>query len=130
MVNGGYQYSSFSNRIRVYDVANYFLALSRDEEGSIVTYLGLQKLCFYANAWSLVWEHKPLFDEEFESGEYVPICPELVKKYRPYEHTNMIEPDRGFNPDIFSDKQKDMLDAVWNSYGLHGINSEIGDDKK
>ena len=37
----------------------------------------LQKLCYYAQAWSLVWDDTPLFDEEFYAWTNGPVCKEL-----------------------------------------------------
>lgn len=44
----------------VFDVACYILS----KQGCMTT-MKLEKLCYYAQAWSLVWDERPLFDEEF-----------------------------------------------------------------
>ena len=41
----------------VFDVAAYIL----EKQGEMTT-LKLQKLVYYSQAWSLVWDEKPLFD--------------------------------------------------------------------
>jgi uncharacterized phage-associated protein len=86
-----------------------------------MTIIGLQKLCFYTQAWSLVWDHKPMFDEEFESGEYGPFNHALLEKYKKFKQEPINDYDPGFDPDIFSEKQKGMMDAVWNAYGIHSV---------
>lgn len=40
--------------INVFDVANYFISRADKESGSFMTHLKLQKLVYYAQAWSLV----------------------------------------------------------------------------
>lgn len=56
----------------VFDAAKYIL----EKKGELST-MKLQKLCYYAQAWSLVWDDKPLFDEEFEVWANGPVCREL-----------------------------------------------------
>lgn len=58
-----------------FDVAKYILEV----KGTMST-MKLQKLCYYAQAWSLVWDDKPLFDEEFEAWANGPVCRELFFK--------------------------------------------------
>ena len=43
-------------------VANYIL----QKVGSTTT-MKLEKLVYYCQAWSLAWDDKPLFDEDFEA---------------------------------------------------------------
>ena len=42
----------------------------------------LQKLCYYAQAWSLVWDERPLFNEEIQAWAFGPVCSELYEKHR------------------------------------------------
>ena len=49
--------------VSVLDVAAYIL----DKRGKMSTWK-LQKLCYYAQAWSLVWDEEPLFEENIEHG--------------------------------------------------------------
>lgn len=42
----------------------------------------LQKLCYYAQAWSLVWDEKPIFEEDFQAWANGPVCPKLFNKHR------------------------------------------------
>lgn len=43
----------------------------------------LQKLCFYAQGWTLAWsEGVPLFNEDFEAWRNGPVCRELFAQHR------------------------------------------------
>lgn len=42
----------------------------------------LQKLCYYAQAWSLAWTEKSLFDEDFEAWANGPVCRELFYAHK------------------------------------------------
>lgn len=43
----------------IFDTAKYIL----EKSGSMST-MKLQKLCYYSQAWSLVWDDSPLFEED------------------------------------------------------------------
>lgn len=50
----------------IISVAKYIL-----EQRGAMTTMKLQKLCYYSQAWSLAWDDKPLFDEDFKHGQMV-----------------------------------------------------------
>ena len=58
----------------IYSVSNYIL-----KKLGIISTIKLQKLCYYCQAWSLVWNEKPLFNEQFEAWANGPVCRELYK---------------------------------------------------
>jgi uncharacterized phage-associated protein len=61
----------------VFDVAKYILK----KTGSITT-MKLQKLVYYSQAWSLVWDEKPLFSEKIEAWSNGPVVRELFERHR------------------------------------------------
>ena len=52
----------------VFDAAKFIL----ERKGQMST-MKLQKLCYYAQVWSLVWDDYPLFDEDFEAWANGPV---------------------------------------------------------
>lgn len=58
--------------VNVYDVAEFILR----KFGSM-TAMKLQKLVYYCQAWSLVWDEKPLFPERIEAWANGPVVREL-----------------------------------------------------
>ena len=42
----------------------------------------LQKLVYYSQAWSLVWDQRPLFNERIEAWANGPVCPDLYSHHR------------------------------------------------
>lgn len=94
----------------VFDVAKYILR----KKGRLST-MKLQKLCYYSQAWSLVWDDAPLFDEEFEAWVNGPVCKELFLKTQGKFWVNADDE----NGDIrkLKNYQKDTIDAVLNHYG-------------
>lgn len=95
--------------VSVFDVASFIL----NKMGSI-TGMKLQKLIYYSQAWSLVWDGKPLFGERIEAWISGPVVRELYDWHRGrYEIRDI---DRG---DISKlDKtQKETISAVLDYYG-------------
>lgn len=44
--------------------------------------LKLQKLCYYSQAWTMVWDDKPLFNEDFEAWVNGPVCRVLWEYFK------------------------------------------------
>lgn len=61
----------------VHDVAAYILK----RLGPMTTWK-LQKLVYYSQAWSLVWDEKPLFNARIEAWANGPVVPELYRLHR------------------------------------------------
>ena len=95
----------------VFDVAKYVLK----QLGSITT-MKLQKLVYYCQAWSLVWDGKPLFGEDFEAWANGPVCPKLFRK-----HQGLFIVDEKLFADLpdyeFSKDELETLNAVLDYYG-------------
>lgn len=94
----------------VFDVANYIL----QKKGPMTT-MKLQKLCYYAQSWSLAWDERPLFDEDFEAWANGPVCPKLY-----YSHQGKFElPCNFFAPKSFefTPDQTETIDKVIEYYG-------------
>lgn len=61
----------------VIDVAAFVLA-----ERGPMTAMKLQKLVYYSQAWSLVWDERPLFENQFEAWANGPVSPVLYEQHR------------------------------------------------
>jgi len=65
-------------------VADYFIGLA-NETGSLITNLKLQKIVYYAQAWSLAINNKELFSDDFEAWVHGPVLSNLYKKYQTFK---------------------------------------------
>ena len=63
--------------VTVFDVAASLLSKC----GKMTT-MKLQRLIYYSQAWSLVWDERPLFDGRIEAWANGPICPALYFAHR------------------------------------------------
>jgi uncharacterized phage-associated protein len=99
-------------------VADYFLLQVDPLAGDTISNLKLQKLCYYAQAWSLALDGKPLFGERIEAWAHGPAIPKLYRRFRQYG-SGAIDPyDLVTNPirDLHQE-HRDRLDEVWRKYG-------------
>lgn len=102
--------------VTIFNVADYFLSKLDANPGSSITPLKLQKLVYYAQAWSLVWEDNQLFDEPMEAWAHGPANPELYQMYKDYGWNNIGPVD--FKEDsIFTKDQLETMDVIWDDYG-------------
>jgi len=63
--------------VRAHDVAAFILAKTGE-----ITAMKLQKLLYYAQAWSLVWDDAPLFHERVEAWANGPVVRNVYEAHR------------------------------------------------
>lgn len=93
----------------VRDVAAFILA----ELGQMGT-MKLQKLVYYSQAWSTVWDSQPLFQERIEAWDRGPVVRDLYREHRRMPFIERV--DRG-DPARLSDDQRATIRAVLDVYG-------------
>jgi uncharacterized phage-associated protein len=98
------------------DVARYFLTLSEPDEGDFITNLKLQKLCYYAQGFSLVLLGGPIFREDLVVWAHGPVVESLYHEYKEHGHQGIPVP-LDFDVTVFTASEKGLLDDVWNAYG-------------
>jgi uncharacterized phage-associated protein len=92
----------------VFDVAAYIL-----EKKGQMTAWKLQKLVYYSQAWSLVWDDRPLFPGRIEAWANGPVSPDLYKVHRGSFLIDQIEG----NPNSLDRDARDTVDAILEHYG-------------
>jgi len=93
-------------------VAQRFLKLS--ETG--MTQIKLQRLVYFAQAWSLGTFKAPLFEEDFQAWSFGPILPSLNRIYSDHGRIVATIPV----PDTVIDMPEDKIEfikSVWGQYG-------------
>lgn len=96
----------------VFDVANWFM-----RKGALV-HKKIQKLCYYAQAWSYVFNNEPMIDSDFEAWVHGPVNRQLWNELKKYGYFDI-------EPDVLSQKAKaitdikvlNVLEQVWATYG-------------
>lgn len=107
---------------KVNHVARYLVSHSVPNTARAITPLKLQKLLYYCQGWYMAFNQgKALFDEELMAWKHGPVVPEIYQEYKKYGYLT-IQPESFENKDetgkrIFSERQFEVLNAVWNAYG-------------
>ncbi|MCR5833117.1 MAG: DUF4065 domain-containing protein [Selenomonadaceae bacterium] len=96
----------------VFDVAKYIL----DNYGTMSA-MKLQKLIFYSQAMSLVWDDVPLFEDDFEAWAKGPVCRALFNAHKGkffLKNSDFLNP---YKPNIsnLSTEQKETINTVVDS---------------
>jgi len=94
----------------VFNVAGYIL-----KKQGMMSAMKLQKLVYYCQAWSLVWDDKPLFSNKIEAWANGPVVRELYEKHRGQFQVSHI--DFPFSNDTLTETQKETIDTVLDAYG-------------
>lgn len=95
--------------ISVLDVAAYIL----ERQGEMTT-MKLQKLVYYCQAWSLVWDEQELFTEEIQAWANGPVVRRLYDfQVGRYKISEVSDGD----PAKLSKTQRETVDAVLKYYG-------------
>lgn len=108
--------STTTKKISALTVADYFIDKANKEK-IIITNKKLQKLVYYAQAWSLVLRNKKLFDEKIEAWVHGPAIKSIYAKYKTFGFFSIKkEIDQDAIKNISNNTQK-LLDEVWSVYG-------------
>lgn len=95
--------------VSVCDVASFIL----NKHGPL-TAMKLQKLVYYCQAWSLVWDEEPLFHETIEAWANGPVVRELFNVHKGQYTLHSIPSG---NPKKLNQDQKETVLAVLDYYG-------------
>ena len=98
-----------SKAVNALDVAAYILG----KMGTLPA-MKLQKLVYYAQAWSLVWDGKPLFRNKIEAWANGPVVPALYQHHRGCFQVSRIPSG---NRSKLDHEQRETVDAVIGFYG-------------
>ena len=102
-------------------VAHYFISKNKATNKGLSN-KKLQKLLYYAQAWSLVLHKKKLFEHKFEAWIHGAALPMIYHKYKEYGFKDITDEYDESEFDALTKKEKQLLDEVWLVYGKHDAN--------
>jgi uncharacterized phage-associated protein len=79
-----------------------------------MTAMKLQKLVYYSQAWSLVWDERPLFLERIEAWANGPVSPDLYRQHAGEFNVRRLPCG---NPEALDATARETIDAVLAAYG-------------
>ena len=98
--------------VSVFDVASYILKKINQP----ISTMKLHKLLYYCQAWSMVWDEKPLFKERIEAWANGPVVRSLFNFHRGMYEISIDQLGLGDDRNL-STEQKETIDAVLDYYG-------------
>ena len=100
--------------MNVFDVAKYILT----SIGGEISAMKLQKLCYYSQAWTLAWDDKELFPEEFLRWDNGPVCRELfdIHQGKFFVDSSIVDASI-LSGNEFSKNQLRNIDQILEEYG-------------
>jgi uncharacterized phage-associated protein len=75
--------------------------------------LKLQKLVYYCQAWSLVWDDRPMIDDEFQAWANGPVAPELYDRHRGQYLVSTVNGE----PATLDETARETIESVLSFYG-------------
>lgn len=98
------------------EIARWFLCAVDREAGDSITHLKLQKLLYYAQAWSLVLLGRPMYTEEIQAWTHGPVVPAVYDVYVDYHYSEIPRPEECPNIDR---ECEEVLEEVMRTYGIY-----------
>lgn len=97
--------------IRAKDIAEFFVLCTRHPEW--MTNMRINKLVYYAQAWSLVRFGKPLFSENIEAWKHGPVIPSIYHAFSDYRNNPIPAPgDTSFLQNLSDDECQLLMDVA------------------
>ncbi len=98
------------NETTTFDVANHIIY-----KCGPMSAMKLQKLIYYSQAWSLVWDDTPLFKENIEAWANGPVVRELYNIHQGKFQVNQ-NTIKEYTKNELTENQQDTIDTVLASY--------------
>lgn len=92
------------------DVAQYIL-----EKMGPISAIKLQKLVYYSQAWSLVWDAKPIFKDRIEAWANGPVAPDLFYAHQGQFIVTPTPPIGDSN--TLDEDARETIDVIIRDYG-------------
>jgi uncharacterized phage-associated protein len=98
------------------EIADWFRGAVDRPAGDSVTHLKLQKLVYYAQAWSLALLGRPLFSEDLRAWAHGPVALSVWREFKEHGWEALPAPDE---MPQFDEETTELLRDVLRSYGEH-----------
>ena len=103
--------------ITAIEVARYFLSLTDEDEGELISNLKLQKLLYYAQGFHLAIYDEPLFPDDIEAWAHGPVVQSVYHEYKEYGSAPIPPEEMDFN--IFNKEQIEFLNEIYSTFGQY-----------
>ena len=99
------------------DVANFFIDMANNDPDDCMTNLRVNKLLYFAQAWNLVRNNKPLFEDEIQAWQYGPVVPNVYHTFKPCGRERIASTSDDYSFSRLSCEEIMLLIDVMREYG-------------
>ncbi len=101
------------------EIASFYIQLLNSIPDNSIDNLKLNKILYFAQAWSLAKRGKPIFSEEIQAWDYGPVIPEVYHVYKCCGSNAIEEAEAPFDEKKLSSEELDLLIDVYRNYGKY-----------
>ena len=106
-------------KYRALDIASLFIQLANSLPNDQIDNLKVNKLCYYAQGWSLARLGYPLFDDEIQAWDYGPVIHDVYYAYRTCGKNPIQEPATDYDEDNLTGDELTLLTDIYTNYGKY-----------
>ena len=108
-----------SNTYRAIEIANFYIRLTNSIPDNNIDNLRLNKILYYAQAWSLVRNKRPLFEDDIQEWDYGPVICDVYHTYKCCGGNTIEEAEDYFDENRLSNDELELLVDVYQKYGKY-----------
>ncbi|MDP3697934.1 MAG: DUF4065 domain-containing protein [Candidatus Taylorbacteria bacterium] len=108
--------SKNTQKTKILLLSEYFISKNK-KDGLGLSNKKLQKLLYYAQAWSLVLNDKKIFNDKIEAWVHGPAIPLVYLEFKKFGFNDIKMKVNENDLESLSEKDKKVLDEVWRVYG-------------
>lgn len=101
------------------EIASLFIQIANSLPNHHIDNLKLNKLCYYAQGWSLAKRGIPLFDEEIQAWQYGPVIPTVYNAYKGYVSDYISKPIEQLDESCLDEEEVEIITDVYINYGKY-----------
>lgn len=101
------------------DVADFFVDLVNHTVDENMTNLRVNKMLYFAQAYSLVRFGKPLFSEYIHAWQLGQVVPLVYRTFQRFGHDPIRAVSDDYSPNLFTDEEVTLLLDVAREYGQY-----------
>jgi len=101
------------------EIASFYIQLLNSIPDNYIDNLKLNKILYYVQAWNLVKNGEPLFEDEIQAWDYGPVVPEVYQIYKCCGKSPIQEPEESFDESRLNSDELDLLIDVYRYYGKY-----------
>ena len=101
------------------EIASFYIQLLNSIPDNYIDNLKLNKILFFAQAWSLVKTGQPIFEDEIQAWDYGPVVPDVYRIYKCCGKSPIEEAEESFDESNLDSDELNLLIDVYRNYGIY-----------